>query len=410
MGHIGIIAEYNPFHNGHAYQINQVKKLFPDKSIIICMSGNYVQRGEPAVFPMSLRTECALSGGADLILELPSIYSSASSELFATAGVLTLSNTGLVDTLCFGAECDNIEALTSLADFFINESENYKALLKDNLSKGQAFPMARANAAATCLEDTTILDILHRPNNILAIEYIKAIMKYNLPIKPLVIKRTSDNHDSISLLYEHCSSSAIRNTLYTDDNISISQLNKYMPETVFNTLKTSSLSKPIFFDDYYSFLSYRLLTESSKLSDYYEMSEELANRINNISILPGSLNELIDMLSGKQITNSRIRRALINIVLGRSKEQINKLSRQAPIKYIRILGVKQESTSLIKEMNTKCELPIINKTAYCNKKLSKDELELFNIDVFENNLYRQLFYNKYGTIIPTDYEQSIIIR
>ncbi|MBR1598577.1 MAG: nucleotidyltransferase family protein [Lachnospiraceae bacterium] len=408
MGHIGIITEYNPFHNGHAYQINQVKKLFPDKSIIICMSGDYVQRGEPAVFPMSLRTECALSGGADLILELPSIYSSASSELFATAGVLTLAHTGLVDTLCFGAECDNIEALTSLADFFINESENYKALLKDNLSKGQAFPKARANATATCLEDTTILDILHRPNNILAIEYIKAIIKYNLPIKPLVIKRTSDNYDSISLLHEHCSSSALRNILYTNDNIS--QLNEYMPEAAYNTLKASSLSKPVFFDDYYSFIEYKLLTEGSMLSDYYEMSEELANRINNISILPGSLNELIDMLSGKQITNSRIRRALINIVLGRKKEQISKITKQSPIKYIRILGVKQDSTSLIKEMKSKCELPIINKVAYCNKKLSKDELELFNIDVFENNLYRQVFYNKYGIIIPTDYEQSVIIR
>ena len=130
MKHIGIIAEYNPFHNGHAFQISTIRKKYPDRKIVVCLSGDYVQRGEPCFFPKPLRTKCALAGGADLIIELPILFSSASSEHFATAGVTTLYKTGIVDTLCFGAECDDIDKLTFLADLFLNEPADYKKELK----------------------------------------------------------------------------------------------------------------------------------------------------------------------------------------------------------------------------------------------------------------------------------------
>ena len=410
MGHIGIIAEYNPFHTGHMYQIGTIKKAFPNKNIVVCMSGNYVQRGEPAIFPMQVRTECALTCGADLVIGLPSVYSSSSSELFAAAGVLTLWKTGLIDILCFGAECDNIDNLTTLANLFLTEPDNYKVSLKKNLSKGLSFPKARAFAVAEYFDNSSYTDILRHPNNILAIDYIKAIMRYDLPIKPYVIKRSSDNHSSLSTDDIICSSSAIRNSIYNAENINISLLRNHIPEAALDVINNSPISKPLFWDDFYHLLEYRLLSENKRLSDYYEVSETLANSIDNITILPQTFNELINILSGKQITNSRIRRCMLNIMLGRTKEHSIKPFNKDLIDYIRILGVKGECTYLLKEMKSTCSLPVINKTSNYRRQLRGFGLAMFEHEIFENNLYRQVFYNKYGNIIPTDYQQSVIIK
>ena len=146
------------------------------------------------------------------------------------------------------------------------------------------------------------------------------------------------------------------------------------------------------------------------MSDYYEVNEALANRINNISILPETFNELLELLSGKQITNARIRRCLLNIVLNRTKDKINRLFKNEYIKYIRILGVKDDSTELLRDMKNKCPVLLINKTASYRGRLNNDGIEMFETEIFENNLYRQVFYNKYGIVLPTDYEQSVIIR
>ena len=409
MGHIGIIAEYNPFHKGHLYQINSIRKIFPDKNIIICMSGNYVQRGEPAIFPISLRTKCALSGGADLVIEMPSVYSSASSEIFASAGVLTLAKTGVVDTLCFGAECDDISTLDALSNFFLNESDDYKKTLKSFLSTGISYPKARGEAASLCLKDESVKDVLNRPNNILAIEYIKAIKKHNLPIKPYIIKRTANNHDSLNIDNDYCSSSALRNAIYKKNEDINSLLIKQIPHKALNILNNSSIAKPIFFDDFYLFLQYRLLNDNDKIIKYFEVSNDLCNKINNINIFPNTLNELMDLLSGKQITNARIRRCLLNILLGRTNDQIKEAIQHGYIEYIRILGAKENTTDILKEMKKNCSLPLINKTSYCKKQLSKEGLWMFEREVFENNIYRQVFYNKYNIVLPTDYEQSVII-
>ena len=436
MKHIGIIAEYNPFHNGHSYQINEIKKIFPDKDIIICMSGDYVQRGEPAVFPKALRTKCALSGGADLVIELPENFASASSEHFAAAGVITLASTGIIDTLCFGAECDDINKLIKLSEFFISEPDNYKHHLRNNLSNGLSYPKARAAAIHTCFPNDDFDELLRHPNNILAIDYIKAIIRYDLPIKPYIIKRTSDNHGLLDTDGNLCSSSALRHAMQeygnnihnlsceitsecnNNENLNIKDnstdinniLKRNIPENIYNIIKESPYGKPIFFEDFYPYLQYRLMTDNNMLTGYHEITEELSNRINNINILPDTFHEFTDILSGKQITHARIRRAMLNVILSRTKDNMKSSDIRNMINYIRILGVRKQSTHLIKEMGAAASLPIINKTTKALSNLPADASSQFEKSIADSIIYRQVFYNKYGIIIPTDYEQSVIIQ
>lgn len=408
MKHIGIIAEYNPFHKGHEYQIKKIRKLFPDKKIVISLSGDYVQRGEPCIFPKALRVKCALYGGADLVIELPFLFSSASSELFATAGVLSFAATGIVDTLCFGAECDDIETLSFLAEYLLEEPDNYTSSLKDNLSSGLSFPKARAMALKSCFPENDYDSILKYPNNILAIEYIKAIKKYHLPITPFVIKRSHDNHNSSDINSQICSSTAIRRVVSQTGFTNYDTLNDNIPGNVLNIIKETPYAKPLLFEDFYPLLQYSLLSDRNKLNDYFEMTEELTNSIYNMTILPPTIEELCDKLSGKHITSARVRRALLNILLSRTKELINEY-KGSPVQYIRILGVKEDSTHLIKDFYHRSNIPVINKIAAASKTMSAEQNSLFSREIFENMLYRQVFYNKYGIVLPTEYEQSVII-
>ncbi len=403
MKHVGIIAEYNPFHKGHEYQILKIKKLYPEKNIVIALSGDYVQRGEPAVFPKSVRTKCALIGGADIIIGMPSLYSSASSEHFACAGVNILYKTGIIDTLCFGAECDDINVLSELADIFLYEPENYQKYLKTFLSEGMSFPKARANAIKNAYPEKKYEDVLQYPNNILAIDYIKAIRKYNIPITPFVIKRSHNNHNSIDTDNVICSSTAIRKALSKNDTI-----NSLLPANVSELINDDPCALPIFSDDFLSFLQSRLIEEKGALSQYYEVSEELCNTINRLSILPSSFDSLIDSLSGKHTTNARIRRALLNVMLSRSKELMNEHSADK-VEYIRLSGFKESASKLIKTMQETCTVPVINKPANAYKVLSSSGKALFDREVYENSIYRQMFYNKYGIILKNEYEQSVII-
>ena len=407
MKHIGIIAEYNPFHNGHAFQISEIRKNYPDRNIVVCLSGDYVQRGEPCFFPKSLRTQCALTGGADLIIELPILFSSASSEHFATAGVTTLYKTGIVDTICFGAECDDIDKLTFLADLFLNEPANYKNELKNNLSQGLSFPKARYNAVKACFPETDYADILESPNNILAIDYIKAIRKYNLPMTPFIVKRTSDNHNSLDTNNNICSSSALRNSIDNPvDNYN--EWSNNLPLAVLDIINNSTYAKPMFINDFYPFLQNRLISDSNNLNDYFEMTEELSNTINNLTVLPATFDELMDKITSKNNTMARIRRSLLNVLLSRTKNLVNEFSPDKT-SYIRILGVKNNSTHLIRTMKDNTDVPIINKITNAKNVLSDRDLYLFNREINENMIYRQVYYNKYGMILPTEYQQSVII-
>ncbi|MCR5702093.1 MAG: nucleotidyltransferase family protein [Lachnospiraceae bacterium] len=408
MKHVGIIAEYNPFHNGHFYQISKVKAMFPDKKIIVCMSGDYVQRGEPALISKTIRCDMALHGGCDVVLSFPPMFSSASSEHFAAAGVLMLAKTGVIDTLCFGAECDDLTTLSTIADIFVNEPISFKEALKKGISNGLSFPKARANALKECYPDCDYESIINQPNNILAIEYIKTIKRYSLPITPVVIKRSSSNYNDLSLNDSICSASALRNATAKDNDFNVWK--EHIPEASYNVLEKYPYFKPLFFSDMYALLQYRIISEKKNLNQYHECSEFVANQLDKLSYLPTSFNELIDSLTGKHITESRLRRIMLNILLMRTNEKIKPLIDKEYVPYIRILGFNEESAFILKEMKEHTELPIINKTANASAVLSEHAHEAFLQDVYESSLYRQIFHNKYGILIPSEYEQSVIIH
>ena len=225
----------------------------------------------------------ALLCGADVVIEIPSYFSSASSEYFARAGLFTLAKTGIVDTLCFGAENDDINILEEIAGILINESDNYKLELKRNLSEGSSFPKARSKALKTCFPDKCYSDILNYPNNILAIEYIKAIKQFNLPITPYVIKRSGSAYNDPSIDSNMCSATAIRNAMSIDPDVK--SLDGRIPESVLSCICNESTAKPLFFKDFFPFIQYRLLSSDDELSNYYEVTDYISNSIGKFNCI-----------------------------------------------------------------------------------------------------------------------------
>lgn len=421
MRHIGIIAEYNPFHNGHLYQIQKAKELFPDKKVIIIMSGDFVQRGEPAIFNKYLRTKCALLSGADIIFELPPAFSTASAEHFASSAVLALAATGVVDTLCFGAECDDISPLLKIADFLAAEPENYRNLLKQYLQSGLSFAKARSLAVCSCLQDDLYETILKQPNNILGIEYLKAIRKYHLDLIPCIIKRKGSGYHDLSMDNPLSSASSLRNRIkqYPETPASgdslhghslFSEIKDYIPGPVLSVLSSSDYAKPLFLSDFYPSLQYSLWQQNKHLEQYFEVSKEIANQLRGILQYPSDIQTLLDMLVCKNYANSRIRRALLNILLDQKKENIENAKQQNYITYLRVLGFESSASQILKEMKKVCHVPIINKVADSKKILSSAAYTCFQKDIHISTLYKQVFFNKYGIKTPSEYEQSVIIQ
>ena len=213
----GIIAEYNPFHKGHQYHIEETRKQTGADYVIAVMSGDYVQRGEPAIADKYMRTRMALSGGVDLVIEMPVIYATASAEYFATAGIGILDRLGCVDYLSFGSEWADVEDYSSYATLFLEEPEEYRQILQEQLKRGKSFPEARAFTAGKLLFDSkpeTAVEFLKEPNHILGLEYIKALRRRNSSIQPITVKRKGNHYHEKILAEEYSSATSIRRELY----------------------------------------------------------------------------------------------------------------------------------------------------------------------------------------------------
>ena len=406
MKHIGIIAEYNPFHNGHQYQIKTITQQFPNKKVIVIMSGDFVQRGEPAIYNKYLRTECALECGADIVLELPPRYAFSSAEYFASAAVLGLYYTGMVDTICFGAENDNIELFETVAKLLVNEPDSFKNILKEELKNGTSFPKARAIAVSSYLQNPDCFTLLEQPNNILGIEYIKAIYKYEVPLSVCIIKRTGSDYHNTSLDDTFSSATALRKGIKEQ----FSQLSNYMPSSVHSLLCQSSSAQPLYSDDFYQCLLYCLWKHKNEYMDYFEMTQDISNRLHSLTDYPTNIDELVTLCSSKNYTKTRIRRILLNLLLNVKQEEMDTLKQHHYISYLRLLGLKKESSFLLKEAKEHSTIPIINKVADARKQLTCDDLKLFQNDLEISHLYQCIFKQKYGITLPSEYEHSVIIK
>lgn len=410
---LGLITEYNPFHNGHAYHLQKAKEITGADYVIVIMSGNYVQRGTPAILDKYSRTLMALNNGADIVIELPVIYATASAETFAAGAVRLLHDLGIVNSICFGSECGDLTLLSSIAKELCMESEEFKENLSSHLRQGLSYPMARKHALlnTTDLSGYTngqIEQVIESSNNILGIEYLKALYRLSSDIVPYTILREGSGYNDLTLDTTFSSASALRKSLQTIPNYEA--LKKHMPSSACDILKAAiGKTAPIFEDDFSDALFYQLYTNTSdRLSEYLDMNEDLANRLFDIALKYHSFSDLADSLKSKQYTLTRMNRALLHILLQITTSTSKESDPTTTSTYARLLGFRKEASSLLKQVRLHGDIPVITKVADARKHLDTKRYELFKKDLFATHLYNQIVFSKYNKALPNEYEQGPI--
>jgi len=405
---VGLITEYNPFHNGHLHHINMAKKITNADFVVVIMSGDFVQRGVPAIIDKYSRTQMALSCGADLVIELPSIYATSSAEFFAYGAVSILDKMGCIDYLCFGSEYGETDVLQTIAKVLVNEPDEFKISLKKYLKEGYSFPVARTKALLEFSYDDTasnteLENILSEPNNILAIEYIKAILKLKSSMQPVTIKRIVSGYYDTSIHDTICSASAIRAALQTGG---LGTFRNQVPESVYEILlKAYNQTFPVYLNDFSSMLKYRLLLKNSKpLSSYLDVSEALSNTIMNQLSNFKNIEDFANLIKSKHYTLTRINRALIHILLNIENDSVNESAL-----YIRILGFKKDSSALLTIIKEHASIPVISKLADSKNLLSSSAMYILSQDIFAADIYNTIVTDKFDCHIPNEFRQNIII-
>lgn len=426
MKTVGIITEYNPFHNGHLYHIEEAKRITGADYVIAVMSGDFVQRGAPAVIDKYHRAEMALKHGVDLVFELPVCYATSSAEYFALGAVSLLQNLGIIDYLCFGSESGDIDMLTHAADLLIEPPDHYSELLFSYIKDGLTYPAARSKAMEQLINplsepaiDKDLTNLLNEPNNILGIEYIKAIKKLSSSILPVTLKRKSAHYHDSDLGKEQeesnaviSSASAIRNAIHeADDFYGLSLTKESIPEDVYQMLSTKyGNTFPISIDDFSQVIKYKLLSEERKdLLKYADITSDLADRIDNLNELNLPMEALSKKLKSKNYTLTRINRSLLHMLLNIQKDSLQTYSNNGYTAYARVLGMKKESSQLLRIIKKAEKIPVITKLSKAYEQLDSHALRMLSEDIFAANLYNQAVYEKYHTVIPNEYKHEIII-
>lgn len=421
MKALGIICEYNPLHNGHIYHIQEALRISKAECIIAIMSGDYVQRGEPAILDKYTRTQIALDCGIDFVVELPAYYALSSAECFAE-GALSICHALHVDNICFGSECNHIDKLQTLAAFLTNDSTAYKNTLKTYLSLGNSFAKSRSMTVTNIL-GSDYGKILEEPNNILGVEYIKAILKNNFNIKPLTIMRAGNGYNNSSDKGMYLSASGIREALKKKTPI-----DSYIPPSTLQFIETyrnQSKDKNFIHADDFSLLlwfqlsnilfkaesnpyqSTKKLTLSAKnyfiqyMTQFMDVTPELAASIYNHTIkwhtgrCNYSFSSFAESIKTKNYALSRIKRILFRIILGFDKE---KSAQYNTLPYIKILGFNQKGRAYLKSIKKSVSVPIVTKTA--------DYKDLLFIDIHAANIYNHVYKMQHDISILNDYIQS----
>lgn len=412
MKTIGIIAEYNPFHNGHKYQIEKAKELTGADYVIIAMSGDFVQRGAPALIDKYTRAKMALSCGADLVLELPALWACSSAEFFGAAGIALLDKLGIVDMVCFGCETPNLSAFHQLADFFIEEPENYRRALSTYLKEGKNFPTARALAVSDSLPDASpeVTDILRSPNNILALEYCKALRKRESSMEVLPIQRVGKNYHDTETDSAFSSATGIRKLLQqkADLNNDITSLKGQMPDVALEILEEALNCRPLLFeDDFSSLLGFQLLKEDS-FSQYADVSSDLSNRIRNTRYSFSSVSSYLDCLYTKEVTFGRLSRMLFHILLGHKEKDYDIYRNLDYVPYARVLGCSESAAPIWRKLKDKSQIPLITNLPQAPQLLDAPAMALLEKDIYASRLYRLAAIQKGKKLLPDEYQQKFL--
>ena len=372
---IGIICEYNPFHNGHIYHLNKVKELKEDDTIILILSGNYTQRGDISIIEKYDKTSIALKYGADLVIELPYEFATESSDFFAK-GALQLLNELKCEKLVFGSESNNIENIINLANIQLNNSK-YDELVKNYLDNGINYPTAMSNALSKISSIT-----IKEPNDLLALSYVKEIIMNKYKIIPITIKRTN-NYNEKNLTGNISSATSIREAIKKGNDYS-----KAIPPESYNSIIKYNENQ------YFNILKYKII-EDNNLSIYQGVDEGLENKIKKEILNCSNLEELIKKIKSKRYTYNKIKRMLTHIICSYTKEE-SKNSKN--IKYIRVLGFSQKGKKYLNIIKKESSLPIITN-------INKKNIDLLNREIKSDLIYYMII-NKQNNI----FKQKPIIK
>lgn len=429
MNITGLIVEYNPFHNGHIYHLQKsLEKTNADASIAV-MSGNFIQRGEPALFDKFSRAKAAVESGVDLVVELPSIYASQSAELFAKGSVSLLNSLGCVNSICFGSEEGNIDALYLIASILCLEPQEFKEKLSSYLGEGMLFPTARNKALFDYINSPDFLfgdnfndidlseerlnDILSSSNNILGIEYIKQLISLKSDIKPFTIGRIHSEYNSEEISGNINSATAVRKKLYEiisskeNNSSDIDELIKSIqtstditnsiPESTLNMI-TSNIEKgflPMYPEYFFETLISTIIRDKKNLESYFDISEGIENKIFKAALVAKDYNELLNLVKSKRYTMTRIKRCLNNILLGITKDDIELAKGINTIPYVRILAFNSKGREIIREIKKSSEIKIINKFSEVEHFMDDKNFKfLIENDIKCTDIYNTIYYKK----------------
>ena len=411
MKTVGIIAEYNPFHNGHAYQIAEAKKITGADYCVVIMSGNFMQRGIPAIMDKSLRIQSALMCGADLVLELPVHYATGSAEYFASGAIAMLDRLNVIDCLCFGSECGNIQALSMLSDSLVSESEEFKDLIKQNMKAGSSYPKARNNALiASSPRLAGYSDILQFPNNILGIEYLKALKKRGSHIEPYTISRKGSDYHDDSINDSYSSALAIRESIEMNQNISL--IKEQLPEIVYKLLEENYLKTfPITIEDFSSLILYKLIKEQENgYSRYFDIDKAFSDRLESLIYSYTDYTSFCEKIKTRNITHSRVARNLLHILLDIYQSDVDAFCADDYVYYARIVGFRKEAAPLLSTIKEKTSIPLISKLADSDAYVtSENGRKMLKRDIESNHIYSLIVSRKYHHNLLNEYKRPIAI-
>ena len=400
----GIIAEYNPFHTGHAYHIQKTRELTGADYIVVVLSGDFVQRGAPALYSKHLRTRMALLGGADLVFELPSTHSCESAEFFAQNAVRLLDALGCVDVLSFGSESGTIEPFLKLGSFLSAETPEYRNLLKEYLKRGESFPKARSLTLQELLSDADTGTFLQTPNNILGVEYCKALCRQNSLIRPLTVKREGNGYHDDSLNGEFPSASAIR-ALWKSANCKMSDtaVSSCFPPAI-SALLSQTFTCPQFLDeeDFSPYLRWLLFSsDKAQLTSYQDVTPDFVQRLFHTRGSYESWGQYAALLKTRELTYSRICRMLMHCLL--------QISHVPVLSYARLLGFRRQAAPVLSEFKKHSSIPVITKAADAASLLSDETAAVFSKNVEISNLYEAVWCEKYHTPFVHEYRKPLVI-
>lgn len=372
MKAVGLIVEYNPFHNGHLHHLQQSKAITGREAVVAVMSGHFLQRGEPALLDKWTRTEMALAGGCDLVLELPTAYATSSAEWFAYGAAATLQATGVVDAICFGTESGMLEPLQAAAKLVAGQPDELRLELGKQLQHGNSYPRAFSRALANLLQQDPLWQqnpiALDQPNHTLGLHYLIALERLNSMIVPYTIpRRQAQYHDTAPSHPSIASATAIRKMLQTDHQLE--HIASYVPDSTYSILQRCLLHEQrqaMDWEQFAKLLYYQLgMQPPAQLAQYREIEEGLEHRLITCanSVEHCSINELLEAVKTKRYTRTKLQRALLAIMLQHRKQDFTREKLANGVAYLRVLGFSAKGQQLLKAMKKRATLPIIHTPA-----------------------------------------------